>query len=248
MKKDTAWLLEKPVAHRGLHDNKTIPENSIAAYKNAVDHGYPIEFDVHLTNDNKLVLHHDPILLRTCGYKTRVTRIDSNHLENYKLFGTQECIPTFDQILETVDGKVGLIIEIKKTRRPATVCKMIMERLSSYKGKYCIESFDINVVNYMHKHYPDVILGQLYDYIPFQRWAALSSFQHLKVDFMAVCILNGKYKKYLEIRKKHPELLFVAWTIRTKEQEQLAKEIYDNYIFECNIKNPEYINMPTITQ
>ena len=248
MEKNTSWLTEKPVAHRGLHDNITIPENSLAAYKNAVEHGYPIEFDIHLTNDNKLVLHHDSTLLRTCGMKARIKNIDTNNLEKYKLFKTDEHIPTFDQILEVVDGKVGLIIEIKKTSRPATVCKLVMERLKTYKGNYCIESFDLNVVNYIHRHYPEVILGQLYDYIPWQRFAALSALQHLKVDFMAVCILNGEYKRYMNIKKNHPNLLFIAWTVRTKEQQELAKRIYHNYIFECNIKNPSYIEMPTITK
>lgn len=245
--KDTEWMLKTPVAHRGLHDNKTLPENSLAAYKNAVDHGYPIEFDVYLTKDGTLVLHHDPVLKRTVGINKFVTNIDSSNLSQYKLYGTNECIPTFDQILDLVDGKVGLIIEIKKTKHPKAVCEKIMARLKTYTGKYCIESFDIKVVDYMHKHYPDVILGQLYDYLFPQRLIALSKKQHKKVDFMAVCIRNGRYQKYLDIKEKYKDLLFITWTVRTPDQLELAKELYDNYIFETNIKDPTYIEMPPVT-
>ena len=46
-------------AHRGLFDNVTVPENSLAAFKKAVDHGYGFEFDVQLTADNKLAISHD---------------------------------------------------------------------------------------------------------------------------------------------------------------------------------------------
>ena len=46
-------------AHRGLHDNEHgIPENSMAAFQRAVDKGYGIELDVHLTADNQLVVFH----------------------------------------------------------------------------------------------------------------------------------------------------------------------------------------------
>lgn len=242
--KDLSWMTKTPVAHRGLHDNITMPENSLAAYKNAIDHKYPIEFDVYLTKDNTLVLHHDPILKRTVGIHKFVTNIDGSNLSQYKLYGTNECIPTFDQILSLVDGQVGLIIEIKKTKRPKAVCEAVMERLKTYKGNYCIESFDLKVVDYMHKHYPDVILGQLYDYYFPQRLLALAKQQHKKVDFMAVCIRNGRYKKFLKIREEYKDLLFITWTVRTKEQLALAKELYDNYIFETNIKNPAYIDMP----
>lgn len=245
--KDLAWLTQKPVAHRGLHDNKTIPENSLAAYKNAVDHGYPIELDVYLTKDGELIMHHDPVLKRTVGIHKFVTNIDSSNLNQYKLYNTDECIPTFDQMLKLVNGKVGLIIEIKKTNRPKEVCEAVMNKLKNYDGKYCVESFDIKVVDYMHKHYPDVILGQLYDYFFPQRLIALSKKQHEKVDFMAVCIRNGRYQKFLDIRKTHKDLLFITWTVRTPDQLELAKELYDNYIFETNLKNPAYIELPILT-
>ena len=52
------WLMERPVCHRGLHGNG-LPENSISAFKNAIDHNFNIELDVQLTKDKKLIVFHD---------------------------------------------------------------------------------------------------------------------------------------------------------------------------------------------
>lgn len=65
MKKQTDWMTKTVVAHRGLHDNKTLPENSLGAFENAINHGFGIEFDVWRTKDGELVVHHDPKLKRT---------------------------------------------------------------------------------------------------------------------------------------------------------------------------------------
>ena len=55
------------IAHRGVHDNKEIPENSMKAFKLALDKKYNIEFDIHVTKDEKLVIFHDDNLARMTG-------------------------------------------------------------------------------------------------------------------------------------------------------------------------------------
>ena len=55
-------------AHRGLH-SKThgIPENSMSAFRAAIQKNYGIELDLHLTRDGELVVFHDDDLKRGCG-------------------------------------------------------------------------------------------------------------------------------------------------------------------------------------
>ena len=56
-------------AHRGLHDNTSMaPENTMAAFKKAVDAGYGIECDVQLTKDGIPVIFHDFTLARVARY------------------------------------------------------------------------------------------------------------------------------------------------------------------------------------
>ena len=66
--KNISFLKDKLIAHRGDHDIKNkIPENSIPAFKKAINNNYTIELDVHLTKDNKIVVFHDNTLKRVCN-------------------------------------------------------------------------------------------------------------------------------------------------------------------------------------
>ena len=64
------------IAHRGLFDNHSeAPENSLAAFRKAVDQGFGIELDVQLTKDGKLVVFHDFDLKRMCGIHKKLTEL-----------------------------------------------------------------------------------------------------------------------------------------------------------------------------
>ena len=55
-------------AHRGLHSrDRSIPENSLSAFRQAAQEGYGIELDVRLSEDGKVVVFHDDTLDRVCG-------------------------------------------------------------------------------------------------------------------------------------------------------------------------------------
>lgn len=105
-------------AHRGLFDNNSdAPENSLAAFKKAVDAGYGIELDVQLSKDEKLVVFHDATLKRMCGIDGKVWDYTLEELQQMKLLNSNETIPTFEQFLEVVDGKVPFILEFKLDRK-----------------------------------------------------------------------------------------------------------------------------------
>ena len=70
-KPDRKAFLGVHYAHRGLFDNEgDVPENSLAAFKKAVDEGYGIELDVQLSKDKVPVVFHDAGLYRMCGVDT----------------------------------------------------------------------------------------------------------------------------------------------------------------------------------
>ena len=64
--KNDLWLYETPIAHRGLFD-ENYPENTQPAFQKAIDLGYGIEMDLHMTIENVLVVYHDNNLKRVCG-------------------------------------------------------------------------------------------------------------------------------------------------------------------------------------
>ena len=68
-------------AHRGLHDGEK-PENSLAAFRAAVNHGFGIELDVHLLKDGSLAVIHDSLLKRTTGAEGKVEDLTQEELSH----------------------------------------------------------------------------------------------------------------------------------------------------------------------
>lgn len=159
--KDLASLRGWKYAHRGLHGNG-IPENSMAAFRAALDGGYGIELDVHLMKDGKLAVIHDASLKRTAGADVKIEDLTEADLANYPLEGTEQTIPLFSQVLELYAGKAPLIIELKAERgNHAALTKAVCDLMDGYTGPYCMESFDPRCVFWLTKHRPDIIRGQL---------------------------------------------------------------------------------------
>ena len=99
-------------AHRGLH-NQDRPENSMAAFRAALEHGYGIELDIHLMKDGNLAVIHDSSLKRTAGADVKIEELSLEDLDLYRLEGTEERIPLFRDVLALYAGKAPMIIELK---------------------------------------------------------------------------------------------------------------------------------------
>lgn len=147
-------------AHRGLWNGER-PENSLSAFRAAAEQGFGMEMDVHLTKDGQTVVFHDDNLRRMCGTDRELTECTLAELKELRLKGTEERIPTFDEFLETVDGKVPLIVEIKTCERLEELCRKTAERLDRYDGQFSVESFDPRAVKWFRKNRPDWTRGQL---------------------------------------------------------------------------------------
>ena len=134
------------IAHRGVHNNKDIPENSLLAFKKALAKDYAIEFDIEITKDSKLVIHHDDNLKRMTGINKDVEELNFDEVRNLRLLNTQEIIPTFQEVLDLVKGKVLLDIEIKSTKRVKEVVDLVLKELENYNGDLLLKSFDPFIV------------------------------------------------------------------------------------------------------
>lgn len=157
-----APFLGRNIAHRGLHrKDRSVPENSLAAFRSAVDRGYGVEFDVHLTADGRLVVFHDDELSRMCGVEGRIEDFTLAQLRKLRLAGTQEGIPLLSEVLAVVDGKTPIILELKRGHDNRQLCERVRELLLCYRGSVCIESFDPFIVGWWRKNAPEVLRGQL---------------------------------------------------------------------------------------
>jgi glycerophosphoryl diester phosphodiesterase len=228
-------------AHRGLFDNQSeAPENSLAAFKKAVEAGYGIELDVQLSKDKHLVVFHDATLKRMCGVEGNVWDYTLDELKQFTLADSKEQIPTFEEFLSVVDGKVPFILEFKLDVAQTIVCEKANEILKNYKGVYCIESFHPLALMWYRKNRPDVLRGQLceeffrtkkYRKKPLYWVLSYLVFNFLtRPDFIAY---NHAHAHNIS-RKicKAMGALSVAYTIKSKEEYEQAKEKFDLFIFD----------------
>lgn len=224
-------------AHRGLHD-ETRPENSMAAFRAALEHGYGIEFDLHLIKDGNLAVMHDASLKRTTGADGKITDLTTEELSHYHLGGTEETIPTFADVLNLFAGKAPLIIELKADGNNfKALVDAAVKQLEGYEGPYCMESFDPRVVFVLQRYYPHIIRGQLTeDYFSFDsplpwalKWALKNQALNFltKPDFVAY---NTKHRSTFSntLVRSFWGIQGVTWTV--KDQADFDDAVADGWL------------------
>ena len=219
-------------AHRGLHGNG-IPENSMAAFRAALEGGYGIELDIHLLKDGNLAVMHDSLLNRTTGEAGRIEDLSTEDLKTYHLEGTEETIPEFMDVLTLFNGKAPLIIELKpENGNHAALAEAACKMLDTYKGVYCLESFDPRCVAWLKKNRPDIIRGQLTenffqdksdlpDYLKFLLTHDLLNFLSVP-DFIAYKFADRNGTISNRVCRELWKVQGVSWTLRSKEDYDTA--------------------------
>ncbi len=230
-------------AHRGLHDDRK-PENSMAAFRAALDKGYGIELDVHLMKDGNLAVIHDSTLQRVAGADVLIEDLTLEDLPKYHLGDTQEQIPLFRDVLALFDGKAPVVVELKCVNgNHAALCQAALELLAAYGGVYCMESFDPRAVAWLRKNRPDICRGQLTENwfkskvkLPWMLQFALTfhiSNVYTRPDFLAVRYCHRKVFG-TGICRKILGIQGVSWTIQNPQEYEIAvKEgwipIFENF-------------------
>lgn len=228
-------------AHRGLHGSG-VPENSLVAFALAAEKGYGIELDVHLTLDGELVVHHDASLLRTCGVDRRISDMTMGEIRQCSLGDSSEHVPSFQEALDCVHGRVPLIVELKTAeKRNAELAQKVFEQLTKAGGDWVVESFDPRLMRWFRRHAPQVIRGQL-AFDPrlggptgsgFGYWCLANLLMNCisRPDFVAYCHETDRNLSFSLVRTVFRPVL-AAWTVQSQETCQRLRGRYDLQIFE----------------
>lgn len=225
-------------AHRGLHSD-TVPENTLAAFSAAAENGFGIELDLRLSSDGEVMVFHDDTLLRFFGSERRFSELSSFELDQLCLSQGRERIPRFSDVLQSVNGKVPLLIELKGKNLDTAICRKTYELLRRYDGLYCVESFNPMYVRWFAKHCPDIYRGLLYDNAKIQ-----NDFSILHL-FLNTMILNVFARPQFIAYRHDCKMSFslwlcmhvwkvdkAVWTVKTKEAYEKFKNTCCLRIFE----------------
>lgn len=227
-------------AHRGLYNYNCI-ENTLEAFKKTVSNNIPIELDVHIIKDNKIVVFHDDNLKRIFGIDMNIKDLTYQELTElclYKANKQKAKIPLLEEVLEMVNGKVPVIIELKYDQKTGKLEKELVKILDSYKGKFYVKSFSPLIVHWFKKNRSNYIRGLLISNKNNSLKTKLASswfmIKFCKPDFISCNYRLFNDKRILKCKSKNIPIL--AWTIKDRQTYNQCKERFDSLICE-NIEN-----------
>ena len=227
-------LVQPPFAHRGLWSPGEAAENSLAAIERACQSGYGVEFDVRLTRDGEAVVFHDETLERMAGLELAVADLTLGELEEVRLQGGPDRIPTLQQVLRQVAGRTMMLIELKAGPDPMALADRIALLLEHYSGPVAAISFDPAALAWFATRSPDTPRGldAMWDNEfeaeardELERQCALSE-PHFLVLEKAAAMSPLAAEHRLQGRP------VIAWTMRSTDDVDQVADHVDNFIFE----------------
>jgi glycerophosphoryl diester phosphodiesterase len=215
-------------AHRGLHFGHEIPENTLAAFSAALDFGAGIECDARLTADDQLIVFHDADARRLCANSLKIGQSRWKDLAGLRVAGHP--IPTLESVLDLIDGRVPLLLEIKAENDFRRWGPALDRELTGYRGHLAVMCFEPRLLRILAAQMPRVRRGLLIQeqcsFVERRISVRLANPDFLAVEFAAI----GK-PWVAEARYSRP---VYTWTIRTAAERAQAEVHADALIWEGN--------------
>jgi glycerophosphoryl diester phosphodiesterase len=239
------WLTARPIAHRGLHDRaRGVIENSMSAFRAAVAGGFAIECDVQRAADGEAMVFHDYTLERLTGRSGRVDGLAAAALSSLGLTGGGDRVGTLADLLDMVDGRVPVVVEIKsRFDGDLRLTRRVIETLAGRAQPVALKSFDPRIVAACRMLAPDRPRGIVamldytypdYEHIPPAEKHAMANLLHFNEtspDFLSWRVKDLPAAAPFLCRSVIG-LPVMSWTVRTAEERMIAGTHADQMVFE----------------
>ncbi|WOI56035.1 glycerophosphodiester phosphodiesterase family protein [Palleronia sp. LCG004] len=236
-------FLDRPIAHRGLHDRDAGRiENGETAFRAAIEAGYGIELDVQASGDGVPVVFHDADLDRLTDETGPVRARSAAELSRIALGGGGDTIPTLERVLDLVAGRVPLLIEIKTQAESGealarAMVECVLRARQVHDAPAAVMSFDPDLVAHLPLGIPRGITsmaasGYPADLSPEKRTALgrIADYERIGADFVSHDHRDLANSRLGDLAKTGATIL--CWTIRTPAEEASARRVAHNITFE----------------
>jgi glycerophosphoryl diester phosphodiesterase len=253
-----AWLTQRPIAHRGLHNKaKGVIENTLQAAQAAIARGFAIECDLQMSADGEAIVFHDETLDRLTDASGPLAAMNAAGIAKLRIRGADEPPPAFAAFLAAVGGRTPIICELKsRFDGDWRIADRVAALAGSYDGPLAFKSFDHDLAAHLHLRRPQMrrpngpcpigLLAQAsYDGAD---WAILSAeqkrdwtdFDHFDLarpDFLSWNV-NDLPHKIPFLVKQLTGAPVMAWTVRTAPQREAAQKWADQIVFDGDPESP----------
>ncbi|MFD2239017.1 glycerophosphodiester phosphodiesterase [Aureimonas populi] len=234
VQRDIGWLTSRPIAHRGLHDEaKGIHENSISAFRAAIDAGYAIECDVRLSADGVPVVFHDDALSRMTGTGGRVIERTARELGALQLKGGGDHVPRLSELLDLVDGQVPLVVELKGTspEEDAGFAGALEPLVEAYRGPLALMSFDSWLIEQATAFSDRVPVGLTAEGTREDNFSQHRRLLDGRCSFVSYN-LHHLPNPFVEWVRQETRLPVISWTVRSPSDAERSELHADQITFE----------------
>lgn len=158
-------------------------------------------------------------------------------IKKIKLCDTNTYIPKLVDVLDFIDGRVPVLIEIKYDNKVGSLEKKLVSILEKYSGKYALQSFNPFTIKWLRDNAPHIIRGQLASDFKSEKMSLIKKFLLKNMvfnflgqpDFISYKVEDLDRKKAKKIREKR---ILLGWTVRDRKEYEKLSQYYDNLICE----------------
>lgn len=200
-------------AHRG--SSATAPENTLAAFRQAIADGADgVELDVRATRDGVLVVLHDRDLGRTTNGAGAVDETTLDELQRLDA-GGGERVPTLDQVLALLAGRLRLDLEVKQ---PGIERALLSTLAGHPAASWAISAFDWAVLTAVRALSDDADLWPLSIVASDDLFAAAATLRTTTVALHGAAVTPAVVR-----RCDAADVDLMVWTVNDIERARLAR-------------------------
>jgi len=211
------FLNHSIITHRGIYNNITIFENTIEAIMYSVKNNLSVSIEIRMTNDNEIIVFNDNDMKRLIKLKDNVNSITKEELDYISPFH----IPTLNEVLNIVDNKVPILINIKEDNK--IIRNKLNKLLNEYKKNVALQSDNIECLKFYKKK--DFVVGLIID----EKLNEIFLDNKIDVDFLSIRY-NMIDKVKSNILKK--DYYIIGYTLDNREEVEFYIKMYNNLIID----------------
>ena len=229
--KQVDFLKNEIFLSKGVYDNKLIYENTLDSFEKNINLNLGIVFNVWLTKDKKIIVFDEANLTRLLNLKDNLEDTTYDELTYLSSFH----IPLLSEVLNLINNKVPLIINIKSTKHNYDIVKELVSILDGYVENIAVTSINPCYIKWINSNRPNYITGEIITKFKFKFLKYIIANFSIKTDFK---LFDIKYYDEQKVKTLRKNTTVIGYNIINNKEYLTYKESFDNLI----VDNIETIN------